>query len=263
MAWKLHRVQRVPVMDVINRRLYARNLLPRYLTHNDVTPAERVVLERYRSDCADAHVLELGCGAGRLAAPLVALTSHYEGVDISPHMIAHCRARFPTARFAVADMRQLDLAPTSVATVFAIANLIDAVDHADRLRVLAAIYDALAPGGLFVFSTHNRHWREAGAGPRLELGGGHVIRQLRDFAVSWWNRERILPFERATSEYALLNDSGHSYSVLHYYIDRAAQARQLDVAGFRLLETIDEHGATLRDGDDARDSSSLMYVARR
>jgi SAM-dependent methyltransferase len=251
------------MMDVINRRLYGRNLVQRYAGLHELTPAERTVVERYRADCADRRVLELGCGAGRLADRLISLTSTYQGVDISPHMIAHCQAHFPGVRFAVGDMRQLDMAPASIDTVFAVANLIDAVDHDDRLRVLAGIHAVLVPGGLFVFSTHNRRWREAGSGPRLDLAQGRVIRQLRDYAVARRNRERILPYVRATQEYALLNDAGHSYSLLHYYIDRTAQARQLEAAGFRLLEVIDEHGATLAEGDDARDSSSLTYVARR
>ena len=37
------------------------------------------------------------------------------------------------------------------------------------------------------------------------------------------------------TDYAVLNDCGHNYSVLHYYITREAQARQLAAAGFDLI----------------------------
>lgn len=55
-------------------------------------------------------ILDLGCGAGEpIARHLIEAGFALTGVDSSPHMIALCRARFPAAKFHVADMRQLDL----------------------------------------------------------------------------------------------------------------------------------------------------------
>jgi SAM-dependent methyltransferase len=248
--------------DAINGRLYARNLVPQYVRHEGLEPAEAQVLGRYRTDCANRRVLDLGCGTGRLAGALLDLTPHYVGLDISPHMIRHCEAHFPTARFMSGDMRKLDLPDASVDTVFAIANLLDAVSHDDRMRVLAGVRRVLVPGGLFVFSSHNRRWSDAGTGPRLEPGG-RLIGRLRRLAIAWLNRSRIRRFERATDEYALYNDAGHNYSVLHYYIDRGTQARQLAAAGFTLVEILDVSGTTIRAWDDDSPSSSLLYLARR
>ena len=253
--------------DVINGKLYARNLVARYRPHRALLPVETVVLERYRTACANRRILDLGCGTGRLAAHLLDLTPHYIGVDLSPYMIEHCRSTLPTTgRFAIGDMRALDLVDGSVDVVFAIANLIDAVSHRDRLRVLAELRRVLAPGGTLVFSSHNRRWIYAGTGPRLERAGNPLaqLRHLGEFLVARLNHQRIRRYEHATDEYALYNDSAHNYSLLHYYIDRETQARQLECAGFALQEVFDdERGTALDEDDDARDDASLLYVARR
>ena len=68
--------------------------------------------------------------------------------------------------------------------------------------------------------------------------------------------------EQHTSEFAIVTDSGHEYSLLHYYITRAMQAEQLADHGFSLLDTFAMSGEVLGERDD-RESPSLMYVARR
>lgn len=55
-------------------------------------------------------VLDVGCGAGRMALPLTEwLTGRYEGLDVHPEAIEWCRrsitARHPSFRFQVADIR--------------------------------------------------------------------------------------------------------------------------------------------------------------
>jgi len=61
-------------------------------------------------------------------------------------------ARFPTARFVVRAMRQLDVGSRLGRTDVAIANLLDAVTTQIAWRVLAGRRDCAVPGGLFVFS---------------------------------------------------------------------------------------------------------------
>ena len=58
-------------------------------------------------------------------------------------------------------------ADQSLETVLAVSNLIDAVCHEDRLRVLAEIRRVLTNHGLLVFSSHNRRYVQAGSGPKL------------------------------------------------------------------------------------------------
>lgn len=253
--------------QTINRRVYERAALVRhYAGRTDLGPAESTVLVRYRDHVFARTVLDLGCGAGRLAAHLQLLTRHYLGIDISPQMVDHCRDRFPDLRFAAGDMRWLEGVGTrTFSVVFAVANLLDCVDHKNRLRVLNEVHRVLEPGGLFVFSSHNRNWTFAGAPPRLERSGRPLVQLRHGFAyvIERYRHAVRRRFEQTASDHAVLTDPGRGYSLLHYYIDREAQRGQLATAGLTLLEALDETGRPLASGDPDREFSSLMYVARR
>jgi SAM-dependent methyltransferase len=251
----------------INRGLYARRALVRkYAAKRMLYPAEAAVLKRYLDDVAKRPVLELGCGAGRLAAHLQPLTSRYVGIDISPHMVEYCQSLLPDLTFAVHDMNDLgEFADDGFSTVFAIANVLDCVGHDDRLGVLRAVHRVLAPGGLFVFSSHNLSWSQMGEPPRLELSlRPHVLaRRVVDHVLARFQRARHKHLEQRTRDYAVVTDSGHDFTVLHYYIARKTQGHQLADHGFTLLDTLDLDGGYLADTDDDRRWSSLVYVARR
>jgi SAM-dependent methyltransferase len=252
--------------ELINHRLYQRDLVAQYAAKQSLIPAERSVLARFSEDVAGGRVLDLGCGAGRLIPHLTPLAARYVGVDVSPHMVAHCRATHRDVEIVEADMRRLDMFDdASFDTVFAIANLLDAVGHADRLRTLAEIRRVLAPGGLLVMSSHNLRWERAGEPPRLAQSSGPVeqLRNVARYIGELINRLRVRRFEEAGVDHAILNDSGHSYAVLHYYVTREEQARQLTSHDFRLVATIDESGRALAAGDSDRSASSLVYVARK
>ncbi|HEY4244434.1 MAG TPA: class I SAM-dependent methyltransferase [Kofleriaceae bacterium] len=253
--------------DVVNSRLYRRpELVRQYAQKTTLYPAEAAALARYADDIRGRAVLELGCGAGRLTAHVAPLASRYVGVDISPHMVSYCRARFEDLEFLVRDMREIrELPDGAFRAVFAIANLLDAIDHADRLRVLASIRRVLAPGGLLVFSSHNRAWEQLGAPPRLELSPHplELLRRSADFARAHLRRRRARRLEQHTPDYAVVTDPGHDFGVLHYYIARATQTRQLAAHGFTLLDAFDGAGNPLTQHGDDRASPSLVYVARR
>lgn len=76
----------------------------------------RVLLERDDIDWLTsglgpgAQVLDIGCGMGEpIAFDLLARGFDVTGIDVSPSMIALCRARFAFATWIEADMRSLDL----------------------------------------------------------------------------------------------------------------------------------------------------------
>lgn len=256
----------IGAQDRISGRLYGRpDLVPVYaVTH--LVPAEAITLIVHREDINARRVLDLGCGAGRLAAYLRPLTALYTGVDISPHMVEYCRRTFQDLQFIQGDMRSLpQLQDGSFDAVFAVFNLLDAVSHEDRLRTLAEIHRLLAPKGLFMFSAHNRGYLLAKEGPRMRWSRNPItqLRLLADYVKAVANRRRIGRLQRNEADYSLLNDAGHNYAVLHYYIDREAQTRQLTDAGFVLLECLNERGETLASGSDDSSSASIHYVARR
>jgi len=221
--------------ELINHRLYPRGVVAQYAAKPSLIPAERSVLARFGDDVAGRRVLDLGCGAGRLIPHLKPLAARYVGVDVSPHMVAHCRATHRGVEIVEADMRRLDMfGDGTFDTVFAIANLIDAVGHADRLRTLAEIRRVLAPAGLPVMSSHNLRWERA----------GEPLRNIARYIGALINRVRV----RRPDEAGVV---------------REEQLRQLASHDFRLVATIDESGRSLAAGDSDRSASSLVYVARK
>jgi SAM-dependent methyltransferase len=260
-------IQFIPVVqsqDAINRELYRRADLVNEYSKIELHPPEAVALVRYRDDIQSRRVLDLGCGAGRLAMYLRPLTKQYVGVDVSEHMVAFCAEHFPELPFQRADMRQLPFATGVFDTVFSLFNLMDAVSHEARLHCLGEIQRVLKPGGLLVFSSHNRRWKMAGAGPTLELRLNPLsqLRALARYLRSYANHRRLIPSQREETDYALCNDDAHEFALLHYYITRDAQTRQFREAGFQLLECLDENGQTLHLDDDDSTYSSLHYIAR-
>jgi ubiquinone/menaquinone biosynthesis C-methylase UbiE len=209
--------------DEINGRLYRRADLVRDSSVLTLSPPEVMALIRYREDVVGRRVLDLGCGAGRLAAYLRPLAGRYVGLDVSPHMVNHCRQAFVGLEFLRGDMRHLQaFSDNSFDTVFAICNLFDAVSQDDRLKTLAEVRRVLAPGGLLVFSAHNRNYSGLGKGPTLQLSRNPFtqLRYLVEYLQSISNSRRIKPHQRFEADYVLLNDSGHNFAVLHYYISR-------------------------------------------
>src|SRR5262245_12931990 len=252
--------------DRVNRRIYHAPGVARYYYLTTLDAAETAALLKYQPACAGRDVLDLGVGTGRTTSYLAPLSRRYVCVDASPVMVDHLRAQQPDLSIELADMRDLSRFD-DVSFDFALAscNLLAAVSHEHRLQVLSEIHRVLRPPGLLMFSSHNRRLRRVLSGPRLVRPRHpgpqalHVVRYFRSLV----NHARIGKLRRVEDTYALLNDPGHDYAMLHYYIDRAGQREQLDHAGFHQLDVFDASGRSLCDNDDDSESPSLLYVAER
>ena len=108
----------------------------------------------------DEHLLDVGCGDGKVTAELARAVPRGSvvGVDASPEMIAFARKTFPASEFSnlkfhVADARKISFAAVSFAAgfdlVFSNAALHWVDDHAAFLRGAASV---LKPGGRLVVS---------------------------------------------------------------------------------------------------------------
>jgi SAM-dependent methyltransferase len=253
--------------DSINRRVYYTQGVEQIYRERGLYPTEALALLRVIAEFPHRDILDLGVGTGRTGRYLSQLASHYECIDYSPVMIEHLQKNAPELHARQGDMRDLSaFDDQSFDFVFAAANLVDAVGHADRLKVLHEVHRVLRPGGAFLFSSHNRNYIGATEGPRLRMVRNPIVnlknvvryfRQSRNFA-------RLSQYRVDESEYALLVDeAGHDYQLLHYHIDRKSQQAQLAAAGFELVYAISERLAVLHDGDDDSQSMTLQYIARR
>jgi SAM-dependent methyltransferase len=245
----------------INDRTWSRPDLVVEYDRDDLRPVETVLLSRYRDTLA-GRVLELGCGAGRVTGHLAGIAAEVHAIDRSPAMVAACAAAYPSVSVGQGDIRDLSgLDKESYDAVVAAFCVIDVLDDADRRWFLDELRRVVRPDGLVIFSSHNRGCPPGGITLR---GAGvlHGVARIRHLPRWLSNRRRILPAQRVEPDYAILNDIAHDWSLLHYYVTRDAQARQLDQHGFTLVECLDLDGHPVGPGELAPHSAELHYVAR-
>ena len=254
-------------MDSINREWYSRpSAVAPFARDDRLEPALVVLLVRYRDHLLKRDVLDLGVGAGRTTLYLSPLTPGYVGIDYSPAMVDHTAARFPSVRIELGDARDLSrFADGSFDSVLFSYMGIDAVDHDGRLRVLREVARVLRPGGVFLFSVHNRDYVGAHDGPRLVLSRNPVTQFAN--VVRWlrllWTHHHMRQREEANEEYELINDVAENYSLIHYYIDAERQRRQLADAGLSVLEVLDDQGRAVEQGATPTRAAWLWFVAQR
>ncbi len=243
--------------------------------NNVLAPVEVQIFIRYQEKLR-GRVLDVGCGAGRVLAYLLMIGAEAHGIDLAPKMVEYCHRTLPGAHVRLGDASKVKNAVEGTFDVIlAPDNLIDVFNDRERRQVIADIKDLLAPDGLFIFSTHDLAWTNANPGPRdfeLTSPGGTVrklfekspvelVQGLRNRRERAHNRKRLGPLEQRNDDHAILNDFPHNYSLLHYYISRDAQERQLGELGLELVECLGSDGQTVGPGGSGP-QDSLYYVAR-
>jgi SAM-dependent methyltransferase len=232
-------------------------------------PVELTVLEHLRPSITGRRVLEIGCGAGAISKELVQMAGSFVGIDVSPAMITYCARAIDGGTFLVGDGADLSAHPDgSYDAVVAGANVLDVFSHEERPAVMRGIRRVLADGGLFYVSAHNasslRARRDAERGPALAFGGTPYgrVRSLGMYVRGQINHRRLARHQRFESDYAIINDSAHGWRLLHHYITRGAQERELEETGFALVGVWDTTGRRLDAADDDSANTALHYVAR-
>ncbi|WP_144127337.1 class I SAM-dependent methyltransferase [Catellatospora sichuanensis] len=110
------------------------------------TVAERAAFEARLREEGRHSLLEVGAGTGQDSRFFMDAGYEVVAVDLSPEMVARCRAKGVDAR--VADFLDLGLPGESVDAVYALNCLLHVPD-ADLPTVLDNIRGVLRPGGLF------------------------------------------------------------------------------------------------------------------
>ena len=107
-------------------------------------------------------VLDLGCGAGALAAPVSAAGYDVTGLDISPSMVELARAAVPAAHFEHGSVHDVQV-PSGAVAVTAVGEVLSyATDGRSGLQGLNRLAEkaanALVPGGVLLLDvvTHGR-----------------------------------------------------------------------------------------------------------
>lgn len=208
-----------------------------YTSRSELYDSEAYLVERYFPK--NARLLDLGVGGGRTTPALAARASKYIGLDYSAAMVDACRARFPEQTFVKGDASHMPEFPDSCfdAVMFSFNGIDTFGTDEQRARCLREIERVLAPGGSFIFSSHN-----AGAIFYLPTLQGAAVHQL-----AW----RLVRSAYKTVQIATRNLStgiftkGQGYIVdpthggLEMYLSTPrTMVPQLENAGFEVSEII-------------------------
>jgi ubiquinone/menaquinone biosynthesis C-methylase UbiE len=114
-------------------------------------------VELARETGADARVVELAVGSGRVAIPVAEATGRpVLGIDASPAMLAQARERASAAgvelELSEADMRDLELEEPAGLVYCPFRGLLHLATWADRRRVFERVAASLRPGGRFAWN---------------------------------------------------------------------------------------------------------------
>ena len=117
---------------------------------NPIVAIEEPVVWAAVARLAPGRAIDAGCGTGRHSLKLAELGHDVTGIDLSPAMLTHARARVPKATFLEGDLRTLPFDDAS--TDLVMSGL--ALAHLPDLRApIAEIGRVLRAGGHAVLST--------------------------------------------------------------------------------------------------------------
>jgi SAM-dependent methyltransferase len=166
-----------------------------------------------------ASILELGCGAGRITHPLIALGHLVVAVDESPEMLAHVRE----AETVRARIQDLSLGRRFGAVLLA-SHLINA-DGETRHAFLETCRRHVADDGCVIIQQHSPSWFESARDSEVTRDG--TIMRLRDVSRPAPN------LVSATVEY-VAGDRRWTQTFTTTRLDEAELAAALAAAGLRL-----------------------------
>ncbi|MGH7906325.1 MAG: class I SAM-dependent methyltransferase [Candidatus Binataceae bacterium] len=254
-------------IDRVNQAAYSSKSALKLYDRSDIglSEAEGRILNELLPEIKNKKLLDIGFGGGRTTSFLLDISRDYTGIDYSALLAERAKARFGIETLYHCDARDLSrFGDNTFDFALFSFNGLDSISHADRLLALAEIYRVLKPGGIFLFSGHNRKCRYIGAPPWRGRRWQWTFAFLKGcaWAVLLQPRHwRMRPLEVHEKEYAILNDSGLRYQCLLYYISIPAQLKQLGEIGFERTRIYDMHGCPAREDDT--DSVFIHYLARK
>lgn len=98
-----------------------------------------------------AHILDAGCGPGRLAGYLATVGHRVVGVDVDPALIGAAEQDYPGPRWLVGDLAELDLPARGIAEPFDVivsaGNVMAFLAPSTRIQVLSRLRAHVADDG--------------------------------------------------------------------------------------------------------------------
>ena len=189
-------------------------------------------------------VLDAGCGAGRLLAPLRERGFDVDGCDVSADMIERCRRRVPDATLWVSPLHELD-PPRRYASIVCSGVLGLGSTREQDIKALERLRLALLPAGTLVLDNEEKpfNWRVRDWG---EPSDGEISLRSRVDAVDEADRCVHMTLRAETPDGGL---EEHSLTMRQWYRDELTP--MLHDAGFVSIDVL-----------AGVDENTLVYLAR-
>ncbi|MEI7792881.1 MAG: class I SAM-dependent methyltransferase [Candidatus Berkelbacteria bacterium] len=193
-------------------------IAPLFSRTRDYLPEDIIALKQYVKP--KSHVLDLGCGNGRLYELFQNDGVSYTGVDVSENLINIAQERYPSAAFQVSDPLKTTFSDSSFDVVFNLAVFHHIPSTQLRVAYLKEIRRILKPKGKLVFTVWNLWARKGMFWTVLKYGFFYPKLDLNDI---------FLPFR---------TKDGKSLADRYIHCFRADELEELFMeAGFKVLKT--------------------------
>lgn len=217
-------------------------LIADYWALNNLDAPELAIYEPH----LQSPVLDAGCGAGRLLAPLREHGFDVDGCDVSADMIERCARRVPDATLWVSSLHELD-PPRRYASIVVSGVLGLGTTREQDVEGLRRLDDALLPGGVLVLDNEESEFRWR-VRDWSEPSDGDIALRTRVDAVD--ERDRCVHMTIGASTPDGRSEE-HAITIRQWYRDELEPA--LHAAGFAQVDVFPSPVV----------EDTLVYVARR
>ena len=217
--------------------LYSKEkIVESYANRKALQPPEQTIYDLLESDLGKMRMLDIGVGAGRTSYYFAGKTKTYLGIDYSDKMISSCRQKFKEQKgileFKTLDMRKLKkFHDNSFDLVLISFNGIDHLEHNERINTMNEIKRLLSPGAWFCFSTHNLHSLKELY--KFELRWNVFAMMKNFYSFCRFRMSNSVSELMAISDYSIINDGAHDFSLKICYVNPMQQLDQLRSLGYR------------------------------
>ena len=218
-----------------NQKTYAAGSVVHHYTQlKRLQPAEKTILDLFHDQWSKLKMLDIGVGGGRTTQHFSRLVVDYVGIDYCADMIAACQQGFvtssPAAVFAVCDARDMSqFDDNSFDFILFSFNGIDAISHADRLKVFQEVCRVGKAGAYFYFSSHNLQGIERELNWRNQVSFNPITTyvNLVMLALLRFHNRALSLSQINAAAHLTIQDESHNFRLKQYYIRPQAQLNQL------------------------------------
>jgi ubiquinone/menaquinone biosynthesis C-methylase UbiE len=196
------------------------------------------------------RILELGCGTGRIALPILKAGGALVGVDRSDAMLARARARARRAsigrraKFVRADIRALPFRPRAFNLVMAPYGILQSLTRERDLQAaLASAARVLRRGGLFGIDLvpDLPRWQEYAKKVSLHGRRNATTTLTLVESVRQDRRRRLTIFDQEYIERRGRNRRVHRFALTFRTLSVPQMTARLEAAGFSIRATLGDY----------------------